>query len=93
MTVAELVTNIDASESTLVTVNGTITNPNGTTYGSSSKHTTLKITDGASSISSFVASYSSLVNEQIPEGTHEITGIAGINGGPQLNIRNLKDVK
>lgn len=93
MTVAELVTNIDASESTLVTVNGTITNPNGTTYGSSSKHTTLKITDGASSISSFVASYSSFVNEQIPEGTHEITGIAGINGGPQLNIRNLKDVK
>lgn len=93
MTIKELVDGINTYESTLVTVSGTITNPAGTTYGSGTQHTTLQIADDNTSISSFVARYSAFVGETLPTGIHQFTGIAGINGVPQLNIRNLKDVK
>lgn len=95
LTIGELLIDINAYESTLVTVNGTITSTNkGSTYGNANSHTTLRISDDYSSIASFVSKFSTFVDEKVPEGSHEITGIAGINNGnPQLNIRNLKDVK
>ena len=94
-TVAEVIANIDQWQSTLVTVQGEyIPKLDTGTFGADKKATTNTIKDGETTINSYVSGYAKFYSETVPTGVKTITGIAGVNNNtPQLNIRNVDDIK
>lgn len=94
-TVAEVIANIDQWQSTLVTVSGEYVPKLDTgTFGADKKATTNTIKDGATTIDSYVSGFAKFYSETVPTGVKTITGIAGVNYyKPQLNIRNVDDIK
>lgn len=96
-TIANIKANYANYESILVTVNGTITSPNGLWGGS--QHQSNTLTNGSDNIALFVSSYSAFKSTAIPTGEKSITGIVGQNttvlSSPvyQLIVRNLSDIK
>ena len=92
-TIADVVDNYNQYESTVVTVQGTITSDNGK-WGSSSSHQSNVLAKDGSEIVLFISRYSSFVDEAVPSGEVSVTGIVGINKDTkQLIVRNLDDVK
>ena len=94
-TVAEVIANIDQWQSTFVTVQGEyIPKLDTGTFGADKKATTNTIKDGETTINSYVSGYAKFYSETVPTGVKTITGIAGVNNNtPQLNIRNVDDIK
>lgn len=97
-TIANVKTNYASLESTLVTVTGTITSPNGF-WGSATANQNNTLTSGADALTLYVAKYSTFVTTAIPTGEKTVTGIVGqyttVVTSPvyQLIVRNLNDVK
>ncbi len=96
-TIANIKANYATMESTLVTVPGTITSPNGV-WGNAAANQNNTLTSGADQLVLFVAKYSTFVAIAIPTGVKSVTGIVGQFSTPtvptyQLIIRNLDDVK
>jgi hypothetical protein len=94
-TVANLAENIATFECCVVSTSGVITGGSGaTTYGNATAHQTNTLTDGSNTIDLFVARYATFINDPIPSGTKQVTGIAqSYNNTPQIIIRNLNDVQ
>ena len=92
-TIADVISNYSQYESTVVTVQGTITSDNGK-WGNSSSHQSNVLAKDGNEIVLFIASYSNFVDEAVPNGEVSVTGIVGINKDTkQLIVRNLNDVK
>lgn len=96
-TITDVRANYAKYESTLVTVTGTITSPNGF-WGSSSANQNNTLTKGSESLTLYVAKYATFVSEAIPTGEKSVTGIVGqystaSSATYQLIVRNLADVK
>jgi hypothetical protein len=96
-TIAEVRANYASYESRLVTVNGTVTSPNGF-WGSSTANQNNTLTQGTESLTLYVAKYANFVTTAVPTGEKSITGIVGqfstaTSSTYQLIVRNLDDVK
>lgn len=96
-TIAYVRANYASMESTLVTVTGTITSPNGF-WGSATANQNNTLTSGADALTLYVTKYSTFVSTAIPTGEKTVTGIVGqystaTNTVYQLIVRNLDDVK
>jgi len=96
-TIANIKSNYASLESTLVTVNGVVTSPNGF-WGSASANQNNTLTSGADNLTLYVTKYSTFVATAIPTGEKIVTGIVGQYSTAtspvyQLIIRNLSDVK
>ncbi len=85
-TVADINTNANAWESTLIQVMSANLN-GGTTYGDFG----IMLNDASGSISMFSA-FSNFTSTAIPTGTGDVTGVVGDYNGVQINIRNTSDV-
>lgn len=85
-TIAEILANREAWESTLVRVTG-VTFPQGGTYSGSKN-----MTDGTGTIVLFTRTQASFVNTNVPTGTVTVTAVVSQFNDPQLIIRNLTDV-
>jgi len=96
-TIAEVIANYASLESTLVTVSGKITSPNGF-WGSATANQNNTLTSGTDALTLYVAKYSSFVTTAVPSGDKTVTGIVGQYSTAtvvtyQLIIRNLDDIK
>lgn len=92
-TIADVIANYSKYESTLVTVMGTITSPNGF-WGSSSANQNNTITKDNDKMTLYVTKYAAFVGTAIPTGEKTVTGIVSQFGGTyQLIVRNMDDVK
>jgi len=96
-TIANVIANYASLESTLVTVSGSVTSPNGF-WGSASANQNNTLTSGTDALTLYVAKYSTFVTTAIPTGVKSVTGIVGQYSTAtstvyQLIVRNLDDVK
>lgn len=96
-TIANVNANYASFESTVVTVTGTVTSPNGM-WGSSTANQNNTLTNGSDQITLYVTKYASFVATAIPVGEKSVTGIVGqystsTTATYQLIVRNLDDIK
>ncbi len=87
ITIADLLSNSEALESTLVKING-VTIPEGGTYSGSKT-----VTDATGSISMYTRSQATFADQNVPTGSFNITAIVSQYNDPQINIRNLDDIE
>lgn len=85
-TIAQVLANLEAWESTLVRIVN-VTFPQGGTYSGSKD-----ITDGTSTMTLFTRTAASFAGSNVPTGTVTVTGVVSQFTTAQLNIRNLSDV-
>lgn len=91
MTIAQINSNYDALESTLVKIDNVTISGTGTYQGNVGNNT---LNDGTGSIVLYTASTASFVNNSYPTGTVSITGIlTEYNGTKEVIIRNTSDVQ
>ncbi len=86
-TVAQLLTNQSAWESTLVKVEGASFS-GGATYSGNN----ITVSDGSGSIAVFTRNSATFANSPLPSGAVSLTAIVSQFNGPQLQMRNLGDV-
>lgn len=86
-TVAQVISNAAAWESTLVKIQ------NATISGGSTWSGTRTITDGTGNLTHFTRSQATFSGQTMPTGTVSFTGILSTFNSPQLIIRNLSDVQ
>lgn len=96
-TIANVRANYASMESTVVTVSGTITSPNGN-WGLATANQSNTLTSGTDILTLYVAKYATFVTTAIPTGVKSVTGIVGQYSTAtattyQLIVRNLDDVK
>lgn len=94
-TVADIVTNFETWQSTLVTVQGEyVPKLSGGTFGSSSAATTNTIKDGDDEVNSYVSKFAKFCSTLVPTGVKSITAIVSVySNAPQLNVRSAADIK
>jgi hypothetical protein len=85
-TIAQVLANREAWESTLVRISN-VTFPQGGTYSGSKN-----ITDGTGTMALFTRTAASFAGSNVPSGTVTVTGVVSQFTDAQLNIRNLSDV-
>ncbi len=93
-TIADIKANFASKnyESTVVTIQGTVSSPNGNWGGAANQNNT--IAKDGSDLIGFVAQYATFKNTPVPTSEATLTGIASkFNSSYQLIIRNLNDVK
>ena len=87
-TVAEVKTNGEAWESTLVQIN------NATITGSTTFNGVTKVTDGTDNIDMFTGSGAAFSGDALPSGAVSVTGIVtDFDGTRQISMRNADDVQ
>jgi len=96
-TIADIKANYASYESTVVTVPGIITSPNGL-WGLATANQNNTLTSGTNVLTLYVAKYAKFVTTAVPTGEKSVTGIVGqystaTNAVYQLIVRNLDDVK
>lgn len=85
-TVSEILSNLEAWESTLVRIN------DATISGSATFSGTTEITDASGSVDMFTSSSASFATSPVPAGTVSVTAIVSQFNSPQVLIRNLNDI-
>lgn len=85
-TASEVLSNLEAWESTLVRIN------DATITGSSTYSGTTKVNDASGSIDLFTSISASFATSPVPGGTVSVTAIVSQFNSPQIIIRNLSDV-
>jgi hypothetical protein len=90
-TVAQVLSNTSAWESTLLKING-VTLSGGGTYGSNGGNVTM--TDASGVMEMFTRSAATFSATPYPSGVVSVTGyLSGFNGTPEINIRGTGDVQ
>lgn len=87
-TIAEIIANFDAWESTLVKIVGATISGAGTPISGNKT-----VTDATGSIAMYTQTYAAFANSATPSGTATITAIVSDFNGIQIAVRSLSDIK
>ena len=87
-TIAEILTNFNAWESTLVQIKGATISGSGTALSGGKT-----VTDASGSIALFTQSYSTFASTIVPAGPVTLTAIVSDFNGKQIILRNAGDIK
>ncbi len=88
VTIAELIANFDAWESTLVKINGATISGGGTPISGGKT-----VTDATGTIDMYTQTYANFAGTSTPSGTVSVTAIVSDFNAKQISIRNMTDIK